>query len=46
MLSCMSSFYILDINALSDILNISYSVGSISILLIVPFAVKELFCLI
>ena len=44
MLSSMSSFYILDVNPLSDILNIfSHSVGSISILLIVPFAVKELF---
>ena len=44
MLSCMSSFYFLDINPLSDIafVSIFHSVGGLCILLIVSFAVQKL----
>lgn len=48
MLTCMSSLYILDINLLSDILSaniFSYSVGSLFILLLVSFAMQNLFSL-
>ena len=48
-LSCISCLYILDINSLSVLLfeNIfSHSVGCLFILLMVPFAVQKLLCLI
>ena len=46
-LSCMTSLYILDISHLSGMFaNIfSHSVGRLSILLIISFAMQKLFCL-